>query len=225
MSQWHTGARENDPEEDTVPRNCSGSGGDRLPSGSSFTDSSRIAHINDSNTEGDIGAMCANMSTTLLQAASTIASTQDVVASGLREGAFLSPKPNRLSTTEVVLSIVSAAQGVAVTFVLLFVEADEWGLRVVRLALWIHRSWFGLSGRPVPEHILAANPDVGRRTTRFFGLLSIATVLAVYVDAHPESVVERVDGDSLSLAFPCALNRCSNPRSPRCLLLPCTLSA
>lgn len=190
------------PEEHRIPQGCSGRGGYEVPEGSTFTNASRIAIINDSNTQvtGPVGNLCSRLSTTLLLSASTLASTQDVLSTGLRDAAFLAPKPDRLSVTEVVLSTVAAAQGVAVTFVLLFVQADEWGPRIMRLRHWPHRRWFQLLRQPVPPHVIAADPRAGGRTTRLCGLLLVTAGLTVMFDASMRS--PHVHGCSL-----CRLDR------------------
>lgn len=194
MSQWNTSA----PPDSMVPRNCLGGGGTEVADDRSFLHNVPVAHISDSNPDGGVGSMCSELATILRRSAATLASTQDVVASGLRDGAFLSSKPSRLSATEMVLVIVTAAQGVVVVFVLLFVQPDEWGHRAVRLWRRVRREWNRLRRRqPAPSHQDAAPTEWGP-TGRLCVLLALATGLFVYVMAPPWSDERSADGDTQS---------------------------
>lgn len=216
MSQWDTSVRPTaaPKDKDLAPHNCDGSGGVDVSNGSSFTKASRIVHIRDSNPQGSVGKMCSGLATILRRSASTLGSTQDVVASGLREAAFLSPKPPLVSQTEAVLAIVTAAQGVVVAIVLLFVEAEEWGLLISRLFRRLFRQ------RPPPQ-VPAADTSLGERLGRLVGLLLLSVGLTVYVDVLLLNDVRQADGDSSRRVWLRACSRRSNSRSSGCLLLLC----
>lgn len=216
MSQWDTNVRATDEpaHKDLVPRDCTGSGGVNVSSGSSFTKSSRIVHISDSNPQGNVDKMCSGLATALRRSASTLGSTQDVVASGLREASFLSPKPPLVSKTETVLSIVTAAQGVIVAFVLLYVEAEEWGLRVSRLLRCL------TCQRPPPQ-VPTADASLCERLMRLVGLLLLSGGLTVYVDVLLLNRVQQVGGDSSRYVWLRACSRHSNSWSAGCMMLLC----
>lgn len=61
----------------------------------------------------------------LRKAASNTASSQDLEATGVRQAALLSAPPSLVSTTEIVLTVVTAAQGLVAVVILLFMGEEE----------------------------------------------------------------------------------------------------
>lgn len=211
MDQWNTSTAGS-----MVPHNCSRVDGAQEPEGQSFLGPIAVAHINASNPDVGVDKLCSDMANALRRSAAALASTQDVVASGLREGAFLSPKPERLSITELVLSIVTAIQGVAVVFVLLFVQAGEVGVRVMRLRHWFLHAWTYVRGLQAPPPFQEAESFGEGRILRLLGPLALAAILFVYVPAFSSSGERSVDGGSAWLALPHICSRRSNPRPLGC---------
>lgn len=116
--------------------------------GNDTHEGARYLHVQDlDSAAGEVNKQCKSLGHALLQSASSIASSQDTVASGLHDGAFLDPKPQLKSASEVWLSIVTAVQGVVVAFLLLFVDTDARARQI--LDWW--RS-LGTRGRGLPPH-------------------------------------------------------------------------
>lgn len=189
MSQWHTN-KTAERVADRVPHGCESlqeviEKRSRWPPNDTLPGAFYI-HVKDSGGDGVVANQCSELGHTLLRSASSIASSQDTVASGLRDGAFLDPKPELKSLSEVVLSIVTAVQGVAVAFLLLFVDADA---RAGRMLDWWRSLCSRVRGLPQPPPVQVANlPGLGLDRLRGW-LLALTVCLSLYVyDCSPVGV-------------------------------------
>lgn len=174
MSQWHhhEGAWQDLSRE---PHGCTGL--EEVFNNIDAPPDTFYVHANDTG-EGEVSKQCKSLGKILLRSASSIASSQDAVASGLRDAAFLKTKPERKSSSDVVLSIVTALQGVAVAFLMLFVDADA---RALRMLDW-HRSltarWQGL---PQPPPVQAEDVNKAEMARLRASLLVVAICMSLYV--------------------------------------------
>lgn len=184
MSQWHANSSEA-RVEDNILYGCSGveealyEKPIRSWPGTMTREGARYLHVQDlDSAAGEVGKQCKSLGKVLLQAASAIASSQDTVASGLHDGAFLATKPQLKSVSEVWLSIVTAVQGVTVAFLLLFVGADA---RVRHILDWKRHVTARVRGLPRPPPVRAEDLSERKLACLRLALLLLTLFVSWYV--------------------------------------------
>ena len=138
------------------------------------TSSRAFCSVSDVNKNETVYDVCSRFGHVLREVATNTASSQDPEATGVSQSALLSARPSLVSTTEMVLSVVTAVQGLVAAAILLFQREKE---RLRSAVNWYRRA---RGQEALPNFPGASTPPDQLRLARCL-LMLLALVVVVYV--------------------------------------------
>jgi len=138
------------------------------------TSSSAFCSVSDVNKNETVYDVCSRFGHVLREVATNTASSQDPEATGVSQSALLSARPSLVSTTDMVLSVVTAVQGLVAAAILLFQREKE---RLRSAVNWYRRA----RGQEALPNFPGSSTRPGQLRLARCLLMLLALVVVVYV--------------------------------------------